>query len=135
MPTVQWGSPMAQRFGGRDQAPAWGARWGGPCGLPTQRPLPATAEDLSDSDEVFAKEMTKWSSNDFLDTLERPAELDDALGEWRGGSGPKPWCGHPGRGLTPIWTPQLGSPGPCSCRGGSQRCQGGWGRTGDIWLR
>uniref|UniRef100_A0A8B9VPG1 Phosphatidylinositol transfer protein membrane associated 1 n=1 Tax=Anas zonorhyncha TaxID=75864 RepID=A0A8B9VPG1_9AVES len=38
-------------------------------------------EDLSDSDEVFAKEMTKWSSNDFLDTLERPAELDEALGE------------------------------------------------------
>ncbi|XP_074698178.1 membrane-associated phosphatidylinositol transfer protein 1 isoform X2 [Strix aluco] len=34
-------------------------------------------EDLSDSDEVFAKEMTKWSSNDFLDTLERPAELDE----------------------------------------------------------
>ncbi|OXB63195.1 UNVERIFIED_CONTAM: hypothetical protein H355_013960 [Colinus virginianus] len=38
-------------------------------------------EDLSDSDEVFAKEMTKWSSNDFLDTLERPAELDENLGE------------------------------------------------------
>ncbi|NXX27561.1 PITM1 protein, partial [Nicator chloris] len=38
-------------------------------------------EDLSDSDEVFTKEMTKWSSNDFLDTLERPAELDEALGE------------------------------------------------------
>ncbi|NXN27191.1 PITM1 protein, partial [Nycticryphes semicollaris] len=38
-------------------------------------------EDLSDSDEVFAKEMTKWSSNDFLDTLERPAELDETLGE------------------------------------------------------
>ncbi|XP_035755994.1 membrane-associated phosphatidylinositol transfer protein 1 isoform X3 [Egretta garzetta] len=38
-------------------------------------------EDLSDSDEVFAKEMTKWSSNDFLDTLERPAELDEALGD------------------------------------------------------
>uniref|UniRef100_A0A8C9N689 Phosphatidylinositol transfer protein membrane associated 1 n=1 Tax=Serinus canaria TaxID=9135 RepID=A0A8C9N689_SERCA len=38
-------------------------------------------EDLSDSDEVFAKEMTKWSSNDFLDTLERPMELDDALGD------------------------------------------------------
>ncbi|NWZ30636.1 PITM1 protein, partial [Asarcornis scutulata] len=43
-------------------------------------------EDLSDSDEVFAKEMTKWSSNDFLDTLERPAELDEALGE-QGGHG------------------------------------------------
>ncbi|XP_027552151.1 membrane-associated phosphatidylinositol transfer protein 1 [Neopelma chrysocephalum] len=38
-------------------------------------------EDLSDSDEVFAKEMTKWSSNDFLDTLERPAELDEAMGD------------------------------------------------------
>ncbi|NXH61505.1 PITM1 protein, partial [Rhabdornis inornatus] len=38
-------------------------------------------EDLSDSDEVFAKEMTKWSSNDFLDTLERPAELDETLGD------------------------------------------------------
>ncbi|XP_074774423.1 membrane-associated phosphatidylinositol transfer protein 1 isoform X2 [Athene noctua] len=37
-------------------------------------------EDLSDSDEVFAKEMTKWSSNDFLDTLERPVELDEVLG-------------------------------------------------------
>ncbi|XP_074741272.1 membrane-associated phosphatidylinositol transfer protein 1 isoform X3 [Strix uralensis] len=36
-------------------------------------------EDLSDSDEVFAKEMTKWSSNDFLDTLERPAELDEGM--------------------------------------------------------
>ncbi|NXI46187.1 PITM1 protein, partial [Galbula dea] len=38
-------------------------------------------EDLSDSDEVFAKEMTKWSSNDFLDTLERPVEMDEALGD------------------------------------------------------
>ncbi|XP_069713314.1 membrane-associated phosphatidylinositol transfer protein 1 isoform X1 [Phaenicophaeus curvirostris] len=38
-------------------------------------------EDLSDSDDVFAKEMTKWSSNDFLDTLERPTELDEALGD------------------------------------------------------
>ncbi|NXM68901.1 PITM1 protein, partial [Serilophus lunatus] len=38
-------------------------------------------EDLSDSDEVFAKEMTKWSSNDFLDTLERPVELDEVLGD------------------------------------------------------
>ncbi|NXX99901.1 PITM1 protein, partial [Centropus bengalensis] len=38
-------------------------------------------EDLSDSDDVFAKEITKWSSNDFLDTLERPAELEEALGE------------------------------------------------------
>ncbi|XP_071618497.1 membrane-associated phosphatidylinositol transfer protein 1 [Heliangelus exortis] len=41
-------------------------------------------EDLSDSDEVFAKEITKWSSNDFLDTLERPAELDEVLGDGAG---------------------------------------------------
>uniref|UniRef100_A0A8C3P7Q8 Phosphatidylinositol transfer protein membrane associated 1 n=1 Tax=Chrysemys picta bellii TaxID=8478 RepID=A0A8C3P7Q8_CHRPI len=34
-------------------------------------------EDLSDSDEVFAKEMTKWNSNDLLDTLDRPGELDE----------------------------------------------------------
>ncbi|KGL99220.1 Membrane-associated phosphatidylinositol transfer protein 1, partial [Charadrius vociferus] len=46
-------------------------------------------EDLSDSDEVFAKEMTKWSSNDFLDTLERPAELDEVLGEHWGGPWPQ----------------------------------------------
>uniref|UniRef100_A0A8B9NJH2 Phosphatidylinositol transfer protein membrane associated 1 n=1 Tax=Accipiter nisus TaxID=211598 RepID=A0A8B9NJH2_9AVES len=50
-------------------------------------------EDLSDSDEVFAKEMTKWSSNDFLDTLERPVELDEALGEWGGGGA---WPQSPG---------------------------------------
>ncbi|KAL7991973.1 hypothetical protein Chor_016229 [Crotalus horridus] len=37
------------------------------------------AEDLSDSDDVFAKEITKWNSNDFLDTLERPNERDDVL--------------------------------------------------------
>lgn len=45
------------------------------------------AEDLSDSDEVFAKEMTKWNSNDFLDTLERPGDLDEGLGECGPGSG------------------------------------------------
>ncbi|KAH0621111.1 hypothetical protein JD844_022144 [Phrynosoma platyrhinos] len=36
-------------------------------------------EDFSDSDDVFAKEITKWNSNDFLDTLERPSEPDDIL--------------------------------------------------------
>lgn len=71
---------------------------------------PASAEDLSDSDEVFAKEMTKWSSNDFLDTLERPAELDEALGE-RWGERPKSSGGCPGRGLTPTWRPQLAHQG------------------------
>nr|XP_042716963.1 membrane-associated phosphatidylinositol transfer protein 1 [Chrysemys picta bellii] len=41
-------------------------------------------EDLSDSDEVFAKEMTKWNSNDLLDTLDRPGELDEGLGDGTG---------------------------------------------------
>ncbi|NXK57224.1 PITM1 protein, partial [Chauna torquata] len=63
-------------------------------------------EDLSDSDEVFAKEMTKWSSNDFLDTLERPVELDEALGEQGGHSLPETW------GLTPHRHP--GSAHRCS---------------------
>ncbi|KAJ7344206.1 hypothetical protein JRQ81_000156 [Phrynocephalus forsythii] len=36
-------------------------------------------EDFSDSDDVFAKEITKWNSNDFLDSLERPSEPDDVL--------------------------------------------------------
>ncbi|XP_074852189.1 membrane-associated phosphatidylinositol transfer protein 1 isoform X2 [Carettochelys insculpta] len=51
-------------------------------------------EDLSDSDEVFAKEMTKWNSNDFLDTLERPGELDEGLGDGTGSAKPN------GGGLT-----------------------------------
>uniref|UniRef100_A0A8C3HRH3 Phosphatidylinositol transfer protein membrane associated 1 n=1 Tax=Chrysemys picta bellii TaxID=8478 RepID=A0A8C3HRH3_CHRPI len=44
-------------------------------------------EDLSDSDEVFAKEMTKWNSNDLLDTLDRPGELDEGLGKHGSGEG------------------------------------------------
>uniref|UniRef100_A0A8D2IUG1 DDHD domain-containing protein n=1 Tax=Varanus komodoensis TaxID=61221 RepID=A0A8D2IUG1_VARKO len=35
-------------------------------------------EDFSDSDDVFAKEITKWNSNDFLDTLERPIDAAGA---------------------------------------------------------
>ncbi|XP_062350151.1 membrane-associated phosphatidylinositol transfer protein 1 isoform X3 [Cinclus cinclus] len=60
-------------------------------------------EDLSDSDEVFAKEMTKWSSNDFLDTLERPAELDEALGD--GASATK----GDGEGLGTSTFPEVGA--------------------------
>ncbi|NXM29937.1 PITM1 protein, partial [Oxyruncus cristatus] len=60
-------------------------------------------EDLSDSDEVFAKEMTKWSSNDFLDTLERPAELDEAMGD--GASAAK----VDGEGLGPSGFPEGGA--------------------------
>uniref|UniRef100_A0A452HWL0 DDHD domain-containing protein n=1 Tax=Gopherus agassizii TaxID=38772 RepID=A0A452HWL0_9SAUR len=44
-------------------------------------------EDLSDSDDVFAKEMTKWNSNDLLDTLDRPGELDEGLGKHGAGGG------------------------------------------------
>lgn len=65
------------------------------CAWLTHGPLPAITEDLSDSDEVFAKEMTKWSSNDFLDTLERPAELDENLGKQDVFNLPKPRVGIP----------------------------------------
>ncbi|XP_040465512.1 membrane-associated phosphatidylinositol transfer protein 1 isoform X3 [Falco naumanni] len=75
-------------------------------------------EDLSDSDEVFAKEMTKWSSNDFLDTLERPVELDEALGD--GASATK----VDGEGLGATGFPERQHPGPGSGRAGLQagRC-------------
>ncbi|NXX82002.1 PITM1 protein, partial [Urocolius indicus] len=69
-------------------------------------------EDLSDSDEVFAKEMTKWSSNDFLDTLERPPELDEALGELRGG------VSNPQHGF-----PALSSPQGASAESSAQACR------------
>lgn len=77
MPTVQhWLRVGWVRLVG---ALGWGC---GHRGAPeTHGAFPAAAEDLSDSDEVFAKEMTKWSSNDFLDTLEWPVEPDEALGE------------------------------------------------------
>ncbi|XP_064309060.1 membrane-associated phosphatidylinositol transfer protein 1 isoform X3 [Phalacrocorax carbo] len=71
-------------------------------------------EDLSDSDEVFAKEMTKWSSNDFLDTLERPAELDEVLGD--GASTTK----ADGEGLGASGFPERQHPGPGSGRAGLQ---------------
>uniref|UniRef100_A0A8C3HSB4 Phosphatidylinositol transfer protein membrane associated 1 n=1 Tax=Chrysemys picta bellii TaxID=8478 RepID=A0A8C3HSB4_CHRPI len=62
-------------------------------------------EDLSDSDEVFAKEMTKWNSNDLLDTLDRPGELDEGC-VWPPALAPAlpphPTCGPPGAGSSPA---------------------------------
>ncbi|XP_051490105.1 membrane-associated phosphatidylinositol transfer protein 2 isoform X5 [Apus apus] len=37
-------------------------------------------EDLSDNEEVFPKEITKWSSNDLMDKIETP-ECDDVQGD------------------------------------------------------
>lgn len=37
------------------------------------------AEDFSDNEEMFAKEMTKWSSNDLMDKIET-IEVDEAQG-------------------------------------------------------
>ncbi|KAM8807445.1 membrane-associated phosphatidylinositol transfer protein 1 [Eudromia elegans] len=71
-------------------------------------------EDLSDSDEVFAKEMTKWSSNDFLDTLERPAELDEVLGD--GASCAK----TDSEGLAGPGLPEVGE---CSVESAAQACR------------
>lgn len=36
-------------------------------------------EDLSDNEEMFPKEITKWSSNDLMDKIETP-ECDDVQG-------------------------------------------------------
>lgn len=37
------------------------------------------AEDFSDNEEMFAKEITKWSSNDLMDKIET-MEADEAHG-------------------------------------------------------
>lgn len=38
-------------------------------------------EDLSDNEEMFPKEITKWSSNDLMDKIETP-ECDDVQGNF-----------------------------------------------------
>lgn len=38
------------------------------------------AEDFSDNEEMFAKDITKWSSNDLMDKIET-IEVDEAQGE------------------------------------------------------
>lgn len=37
------------------------------------------AEDFSDNEEMFAKDITKWSSNDLMDKIET-IEVDEAQG-------------------------------------------------------
>lgn len=37
------------------------------------------AEDFSDNEELFAKDMTKWNSNDLMDKIET-IEVDEAQG-------------------------------------------------------
>lgn len=37
------------------------------------------AEDFSDNEELFAKDITKWSSNDLMDKIET-IEVDEAQG-------------------------------------------------------
>ncbi|KAB0400288.1 hypothetical protein E2I00_018298 [Balaenoptera physalus] len=41
-------------------------------------------EDLSDSEEMFPKDITKWNSNDLMDKIESP-EPEDTQGNQRGG--------------------------------------------------
>lgn len=38
------------------------------------------AEDFSDNEELFAKDMTKWNSNDLMDKIET-IEADEAQGK------------------------------------------------------
>lgn len=37
------------------------------------------AEDFSDNEDLFAKDMTKWNSNDLMDKIET-IEVDEAQG-------------------------------------------------------
>lgn len=44
-------------------------------------------EDLSDSEEMFPKDITKWNSNDLMDKIESP-EPEDSQGNQLGAAGP-----------------------------------------------
>lgn len=44
------------------------------------------AEDFSDNEELFAKDMTKWNSNDLMDKIET-IEADEAQGKVRVSAG------------------------------------------------
>lgn len=46
---------------------------------PVPAETPSSAEDLSDSEEMFPKDITKWSSNDLMDKIESP-EPEDTQG-------------------------------------------------------
>lgn len=39
------------------------------------------AEDFSDNEDMFSKEITKWSSNDLMDKIET-IEVDEGQGKW-----------------------------------------------------
>nr|XP_033776440.1 membrane-associated phosphatidylinositol transfer protein 1 isoform X2 [Geotrypetes seraphini] len=61
-------------------------------------------EDFSDSDDVFAKEMTKWNSNDFIDTYERLGDAEETPG-----GGAEAASSFSQDELDPATTPEAGS--------------------------
>lgn len=85
--SVLWGTePSTERCTGRRSA-------GDPRAPASQRPpsapqhcaeAPLSPEDLSDTEEMLPKDITKWNSNDLMDKIESP-EPEDAQGDWLGG--------------------------------------------------
>ncbi|XP_075023873.1 membrane-associated phosphatidylinositol transfer protein 2 isoform X7 [Calonectris borealis] len=63
---AQWAEPEPEKIS---------CRW-----LPTHSLAYSGKEDLSDNEEMFPKEITKWSSNDLMDKIETP-ECDDVQGD------------------------------------------------------
>lgn len=65
------------------------------------------AEDFSDNEELFAKDMTKWNSNDLMDKIET-IEADEAQGKVRvsagAASGPRSRLGRKKRARASIRT-------------------------------
>ncbi|XP_069485073.1 membrane-associated phosphatidylinositol transfer protein 1 isoform X2 [Ambystoma mexicanum] len=68
------------------------------------------AHDFSDTEEVFPKEITKWNSNDFLDTNDAPGETEDNADVDAAGV-PQRFCND---GLQAAGYPEDGSPRPLS---------------------
>lgn len=75
------------------------------------------AEDLSDSEEIFPKDITKWNSDDLMDKIESP-EPEDTQGTRPGGlggcgawgtvaTGAKPLLSVPA--LVQCWTSRVGA--------------------------
>lgn len=62
----------------------------------------SSPEDLSDSEDMFPKDITKWNSNDLMDKMESP-ELEDTQGKYpRAAWHPVLW----GLGSLPFGAPQ-----------------------------
>lgn len=70
--------------------------------------LLSSPEDLSDTEEMFPKDITKWSSNDLMDKIESP-EPEDTQGQQVWG------CCRAWGGRLQGFSPLLSDPAPAQC--------------------